>query len=736
LTDIRNDDPRTSSSDPRGKSGPSGNGQPGESPQREPEPNGRGEPRSQVKIVIPADHSMVSLLGSGDELLHVIEREVNADIHVRGNEITATGNAAETALVKDLFDELLELLRKGTDLTADAVERTAAMLRAERGVRPADVLTVGILSARGRTIRPKTLNQKRYADAIDNHTIVFAIGPAGTGKTYLAMAKAVKALQAKEVNRIILTRPAVEAGERLGFLPGTLYEKIDPYLRPLYDALHDMLDPDSIPRLMTAGTIEIAPLAYMRGRAQPVATPVLTPDGFRPIGSLTVGDLVIGSDGKPTPVIGLYPQGEKDIYRLTTQDGASTLCSGDHLWAVATRDHRRRGKPLQVLTTREMIGNLRASHYHRYELPLHSAPVRFPYREVPMDPYALGLLLGDGCLTGSTTPSFATTDPELAWELKRLLPGTEVHPRQSPNYVLNKVTSPGDVITLENPVTGVARSLGLHGTGSATKFVPELYLHNSHQVRLAVLQGLLDTDGGPVTQQNRTCRIQYTTVSPRLRDDVIFLVRSLGGIAYHRTRPAEGRAAHLVKGRPVHHRHDAYIVDIRLPEGIEPFRLTRKRDTYHAAGGGGRPTRYIDSIEPAGAAEAVCIAVAAADSLYTTEDFLLTHNTLNDSFIILDEAQNTSAEQMKMFLTRLGFGSQVVVTGDVTQVDLPAGQVSGLRVVQDILDGIEDIHFARLTSHDVVRHRLVGKIVDAYERYDAQERQLGNTGRPPRRKGS
>jgi phosphate starvation-inducible PhoH-like protein len=149
--------------------------------------------------------------------------------------------------------------------------------------------------------------------------------------------------------------------------------------------------------------------------------------------------------------------------------------------------------------------------------------------------------------------------------------------------------------------------------------------------------------------------------------------------------------------------------------------------------------RFIESIEPAGTAEAVCISVAAADSLYTTEDFLLTHNTLNDSFIILDEAQNTSAEQMKMFLTRLGFGSQVVVTGDVTQVDLPSGQVSGLRVVQDILDGIDDIHFARLTSHDVVRHRLVGKIVDAYERHDALERQqLGpnSAGRTNRRKGS
>jgi phosphate starvation-inducible protein PhoH and related proteins len=736
LTDIRNDDLRTSEDDLRGKS----SGQPGEpaqgEPERDPRADGRGEARSQVKIVIPADRSMVSLLGSGDELLHVIEREFNADIHVRGNEITATGNPAETALVADLFDELLELLGKGTDLTADSVERTAAMLRAERGVRPADVLTVGILSARGRTIRPKTLNQKRYADAIDKHTIVFAIGPAGTGKTYLAMAKAVKALQAKEVNRIILTRPAVEAGERLGFLPGTLYEKIDPYLRPLYDALHDMLDPDSIPRLMAAGTIEIAPLAYMRGRAAPVDTPVLTPDGFQPIGSLTVGDLVIGSDGRPTPVIGVYPQGERDIYRLTAQDGASTLCSGDHLWAVATRDDRRRGKPLRVLTTREMIGNLRANHYHRYELPLHSAPVRFPYREVPMDPYALGLLLGDGCLTGTSTPSFASRDPELAWELQLRLPGIQVRPRHEAQYQLNRVTSPGEVITMENPVTGTARLLGLYGTGSATKFVPDLYLYNSHKVRLAVLQGLLDTDGGPVTQRGRTCRVQYSTASPSLRDDVIFLVRSLGGIAYHRTRPAEGRSSHLVKGRPVHHRNDSYVIDIRLPKGIEPFRLTRKRDAYHAAGGGGRPMRYVDSIEPAGTAEAVCIAVAAQDSLYTTEDFLLTHNTLNDSFIILDEAQNTSAEQMKMFLTRLGFGSQVVVTGDVTQVDLPPGQVSGLRVVQGILEGIEDIHFTRLTSHDVVRHRLVGKIVDAYEKYDARERQLGSTSRPPKRKNS
>ncbi len=649
------------------------------------------EGSSQVRIVIPDDQSMVSLLGSGDELLSVIEHAINADFHVRGNEITVTGPAQETAVAARLFDELLQLVGAGAELTADSIEHSVSMLRRKTGARPAEVLNLDILSSRGRTIRPKTLNQKRYVDAIDNHTVVFAIGPAGTGKTYLAMAKAVKALQAKEVNRIILTRPAVEAGERLGFLPGTLYEKIDPYLRPLYDALHDMIDPDSIPRLTAAGTIEIAPLAYMRGRAQPVDTPVLTPAGFRPIGSLDIGDLVVGSNGEPVHVIGVYPQGEKDIYRVTAQDGASTLCSADHLWAVATRADRRRGKPLRVLTTREMTGNLRAGHYHRYELPLLSAPICFPDQQVPMDSYALGLLLGDGCLTGSTTPR------------------------------LNRVRAPGQLVTGENPVTGIARRLGLHGTRPETKFVPDIYLRNSADVRLGVLQGLLDAAGGPVPQADKTCRIQYTTTSQQLRDDVLFLVRSFGGIAYSRARPALGRSPGRASGLPVYHRHDAYSMDIRLPSDVEPFRLDWKLARYRAAGGGGRPQRFVESIEPAGTAECVCISVSAADSLYTTEDFLLTHNTLNDSFIILDEAQNTSAEQMKMFLTRLGFGSRIVVTGDVTQVDLPAGTTSGLRQVQDILDGVEDVYFSRLTSHDVVRHKLVADIVDAYERYDVKQ---------------
>ena len=316
------------------------------------------ESHARTTIEVPNSQPMVALLGPGDEYLRLIEAAFpQVDVLVRGNQITIEGSAEDVGLIDGLVAEMLAMLRTSHALTSESVERSIAMLRA--GTRPSDVLTANILSNRGRTIRPKTLNQKRYVDAIDNNTIVFGIGPAGTGKTYLAVAKAVQALQAKQINRIVLTRPAVEAGERLGFLPGTLSEKIDPYLRPLYDALHDMIDPDSIPRLITSGTIEIAPLAYMRGR------------------------------------------------------------------------------------------------------------------------------------------------------------------------------------------------------------------------------------------------------------------------------------------------------------------------------------------------------------------------TLNDAFVILDEAQNTSAEQMKMFLTRLGFGSTMVVTGDITQVDLPGGTLSGLRVVSEILEGLDDVAFCRLTSHDVVRHKLVGRIVEAYDRYDA-----------------
>ncbi|MGO4120858.1 PhoH family protein [Arthrobacter sp. YAF16] len=222
--------------------------------------------RTEVVLFDNSDQ-MVQSLGSHDEALRFIETQFpSVDFHVRGNELSISGPAADVPRIMRLLNEVRGLVARGTVITPVVLQQLVSLLRTQSLQNPVDVLTHNILSSRGKTIRPKTLNQKNYVDAIDANTVIFGIGPAGTGKTYLAMAKAVQALQQKEVSRIILTRPAVEAGERLGFLPGTLSDKIDPYLRPLYDALHDMMDPESIPRLMAAGTIEVAPLAYMRGR--------------------------------------------------------------------------------------------------------------------------------------------------------------------------------------------------------------------------------------------------------------------------------------------------------------------------------------------------------------------------------------------------------------------------------------------------------------------------------------
>jgi phosphate starvation-inducible PhoH-like protein len=283
--------------------------------------------------------AMVRLLGPQDRLLTTIEHQYpDVQVHVRGNEIVLTGHGQQLQAAKRLVEELIQLVRNGADLGQSDVTSSARILDTNAG-SPAELLSQAILTSRGKSIRPKTLGQKEYVDAIDQNTIVFGIGPAGTGKTYLAMAKAVQALQRKEVERIILTRPAVEAGERLGFLPGTLTDKIDPYLRPLYDALNEMMDPEIVPKLLAAGTVEVAPLAYMRGRTLNNAFIVLdeaqntTPEqmkmfltrlgfGSRMVvtGDVTQVDLPIGASGLQLVTRVLSEIEDIHFSRLTSAD--------------------------------------------------------------------------------------------------------------------------------------------------------------------------------------------------------------------------------------------------------------------------------------------------------------------------------------------------------------------------------------------------------------------------------
>ncbi|SEB67917.1 phosphate starvation-inducible protein PhoH [Microbacterium hydrocarbonoxydans] len=305
--------------------------------------------------------AMVQLLGPQDRLLRMLEKEHrDVQVLVRGNEITLSGAPDAVAKAKSLVDELMTMTKAGHDLAPSDVASSARMLRTDGGPRPSEVLGEAILSTRGKVIRPKTLGQKEYVDAIEENTIVFGIGPAGTGKTYLAMAKAVQALQRKEVTRIILTRPAVEAGERLGFLPGTLTDKIDPYLRPLYDALNEMMDPEIVPRLMATGTIEVAPLAYMRGRTLNDSFVVLdeaqntTPEQMKMFltrlgfgskmvvtGDITQVDLPQGSSG--LRLVTRVLDGIDDIHfaRLTSDDVVRHSLVGQIVDAYSQYDERR-----------------------------------------------------------------------------------------------------------------------------------------------------------------------------------------------------------------------------------------------------------------------------------------------------------------------------------------------------------------------------------------------------------
>jgi len=668
------------------------------------------------KLELPPQ-GLKTLFGVQDQNIKYLESLLDVSIGARGNEIMIDGDPKDIETVEQILLDFAELFDEGNQFTDKELRDAFKQVSEETAYSLKDYFTRSRFNPSGKkAIAPKTANQRKYIEAIQDKDLTFGIGPAGTGKSFLAVAMAVQSLFAKQVNRIILTRPAVEAGEKLGFLPGDLQDKVDPYLRPLYDALFDLVDTERVTKMLEKRIIEIAPLAFMRGRSQPLSSLLMTPSGWRKMGEIKLGDFVIGSDGKPTEVIGVFPQGKKQVYRLTMTDGATVLACSEHLWQVKTMEDKRRNKPARVLETQEMLGNFRRNHQYRYELPLVSAPVEFEPQNIPIDAYALGLLLGDGCITGKTSPAFCTTDTELvsALEYSFAKINVQIKHKSANDYTISNPNARSKFGNVSNHLTDALRELSLLGTYSATKFIPKNYLYNSAEVRTALLQGLLDSDGGPITQAGRTCRIQYSTTSEKLKNDVIFLVQSLGGTANWRKRKAEGRAPGFANGREIPNRTDSYVLDIRLPENIKPFRLKRKAEIYEKFGGG-RPMRFIKNIEFVGEMETQCISVAALDSLYLTDDFILTHNTLNDAFIILDEAQNTTGEQMKMFLTRIGFGSKVVVTGDITQIDLPRGQRSGLKEAERVLQNIEEIEFVYFGKKDVVRHRLVQLIVEAYE---------------------
>jgi phosphate starvation-inducible protein PhoH and related proteins len=559
---------------------------------------------------------------------------------------------------------------------------------------------------------PRNLAQEKYIDALydDQKPIVFAVGPAGSGKTLLGTEFAIKGYQEGRFKKIVITRPAISVDEQHGFLPGNIFEKMQPWMMPILDVFKKYYSLKTLQYLIANDAVEIAPLAYMRGRAQPLSSIIQSPLGPVRMGDIRPGDTVLGSNGRSIEVTGVFPQGKRQVYRVSFSDDISALVSGDHLWVSQTRSEKKHRKGFTVKSTEQILASgIWKARSRNHEVPVLSAPVEFTLDlDLPVDAYILGALLGDGTMHETASPQFTTADQELVDAFEKAMPehGMVMKPTRS-SYDYRLVGTTHGL----NPLKNALRNLRLSGCRAYEKRIPEEYLYARAEDRIALLQGLMDTDGTGWKQSARSTRMQYTSTSHQLASDVAWLVRSLGGTATVRERVYDLDAVRQDAWQ-IFHRRNSFVVEICLPVSIQPFRLTRKQNELTTRK---RPSRYIDSIEPVGMMECQCISVSADDQLYLTDDFIVTHNTFADAIVIADEMQNSTISQTKMVLTRIGDKSRMIVTGDLQQHDR-GYDINGMKDFIERLKrannkGIAVIEF---TSQDVVRHPIIEDILRIY----------------------
>ncbi len=574
------------------------------------------------------------------------------------------------------------------------------------------------------SVSAKNTEQKNMLRTIAENDITFVRGTPGSGKTHLAVGYSLQQLLTEHCTQLVFTRPVVEAGgEKLGFLPGNMYEKIDPYMIPIFEILSKLLSAHHLTQLMPKhgngngngngiqqSPIRILPLAYMRGIAQPLYSKIATPDGWKNMGEIKAGDKVIGSDGQPVNVLNIFPHKKKKIFKICFSDGSYTECCDEHLWLTKTLSEKRHNKPFSVKSTEEISKHIKTNFGQKnHEIPLLSRPIQFNEQNLPVDPYVLGLLLGDGCLTGGTTIKFTTADTELVDYIKDRLPNMQVNYASKYDYRICK--SKKDTTNL---LKKDIKNLGLLGTKSLTKFVPDIYKYNSIDARIELVRGMLDSDGYITRHRSGNRRITYYTISDYLANDMVEIIQSLGGIAYKRRKKYHATTSKLVNGTHKWIKLDSikyiWCVDI-LFEGCNLFRLTRKADVFSCTNSP-RPKRLISSVDYVGEMECQCISIDSHDKLYVTDHSILTHNTFQDSFIVADEMQNATPEQIRMILTRLGTGSKMILCGDVYQTDIRAK--NGLLDAFELLEGVPGIGFVTLTKDAIMRHPIIQEIEDRY----------------------
>lgn len=523
-----------------------------------------------------------------------------------------------------------------------------------------------------------------------------------THNTHLACAFAIGEILAKRKKRIILTRPIVEAGESLGFLPGTFDEKVNPYMLPMYDCINKCVGVEGPQRDIINRSIEVAPIAYMRGRSMPLDAKIVSPQGYVNMGDIQLGDRVIGSNGKPTEVLGIYPQGELDIYKVSFSDGTSVECSADHLWSTMSLNQKRSGN-YSVRTTQEIAETLKNKWGQKiHRIPI-ASPVEFAARiPVEIDPYILGVILGDGNCHKKTSITITNTQADVLAQFSARLPK---------GLLLKATNKDGNGIQYRvsgkrnqgNVIRQSLAEMGLLGKKSYEKWIPENYLYGSVETRLSVLRGLMDTDGSIFSHRSGNCRVQYYSTSQRLAKEVRFLVHSLGGTASIHKREYEDTVDTKIR-----HCRSSYVVDMVIK--VCPFLCQEKASKFSPM----KPCRLITNVQLVGKKECQCIRVAASDSLYLAEHCIVTHNTFDDAVCIFDEAQNATKSQLKLFMTRFGENSKIIITGDPMQSDIGGGSSGLVHIVKKLedLQGIGVIHFK---ASSIVRHPLIASIIEKFE---------------------
>lgn len=618
-------------------------------------------------------------------------------------------------------------------------------------------------------LKPKTQNQAELIRIIAENTITLALGPAGCGKTKISVAYGIEKLLIGDFKRLVITRPVVEAGPSMGYLPGP----------------------------------------------QPLDAKLATPNGWKLMGDVRVGDSVIGRDGVSTKVLGVYPKGKKDVYQITTTDGTTTECCLDHLWLTKTAEERKRNKEGKVRSTKEILDTIENKNGKINHFLPRNEPVQYEKQNLPIMPYTLGVLLGDGHIGNNIC--FASADEEIVERVKhevesmgitiseckrnskckaynlyfesdckkthRKISLTNLESQETvvcerirdasqflgikegmvKDRCRRKVTMNNtkyEFLPLEKKwasrLKNTMEDLGLQGKKSHEKQIPDMYKYSNVEDRISLLRGLMDTDGSV----KKNGEANFTTTSKKLAEDVVEIVRSLGGRAKLRCRNRIGKKSFLKDGRAIVSKRVSYEFGISLPSDMNPFHLPRKAKKFDC--------KYIfspgiTSIKLVGKKEVQCIMVDNPEHLYLTDGFIVTHNTFSekidpylqpiyyellqylskaqlqefinngtncrgsqeiiiaplaymrgmnyhDSYMILDEAQNCTYDQIKLFITRVGFNSKAVIVGDDKQSDLPSGK-SGLVYWYEKLQGIQDVGIFKLENIDIIRNPVISRIL-------------------------